>query len=119
MSGHLAAGALVAAKEDSSEPMVVGLWAFLLAPSWVAAVWTWRPWRRIGAYLLSAGASQLVIAVHIASRAPELTPDIPAGEARLFTFAGVLGLGFGGVLVGYVAVWAIGRRAGRPPTTRP
>ncbi len=100
MSGDLASAALVAADEDSSEPMVVGLWAVLLAPSWVAAVWTWKPWRRIGAYLLSAEASLLIIAVHMASRAPELTPDIPADEARIFTFAGVFGLGSGGVLAG-------------------
>lgn len=115
MSGDLASAALVAADEGSPEAMVAGLWAVLLAPSWVAAVWMWRPWRRLSAYFLGAGASLLIIAMHIASRAPELTPDIPADEARCFTFAGVLELGLGGVLVGCVAVWAGGRRAARSP----
>lgn len=91
--------------------MVVGLWAFLLAPSWVAAVWTWRPRRSIVAYLLGAATGLFIIAAHVASRASELTPDIPADEARFFTFVGILGLGSIGVLVGCVVVSAIGRRA--------
>ena len=100
---------------------IVGVWASLFIPSWLATLWMWRPWRRTRWFVTASMTTAIIIALRFANRAHEVSPDVAETQVRRELMAAVLIFGLAGCVVSYAVLVGVrqGMRLGGSSRRKP